>query len=86
MALNGPRLGTTFQQAYEAHRLRITPTDFSTPVDQVTIQASLQQLYSDLGSDVTGEITGNALVLPGISVQVTPSSGTGATTGNGSIE
>ena len=88
MPLNGNRLGTgfaSFKSAYEAHKQRVTPTDLSTPVSQSVIDSSLKQLYNDLGDNVVGEFTSNAVVPQGITVQVAYPAGSGATTGAGSL-
>lgn len=89
MPLSGSRLGTgsaSFKSAYDAHKARIMPTDLSVPITQSVIDASLQQLYDDLGGNVVGEFTSNAIVPPGITVQVAVPAGTGATNGNGSLQ
>lgn len=88
MPLDGTRLGTgsaSFKTAYKNHIARITPSDPSQPISQADIDISLEQFYEELGHNVVGEFTGNAIVPVGIAVQVTPSSGTGATNGTGTL-
>jgi hypothetical protein len=73
MAMNGNDLG-------DAIALAIT-----SPLAPPAVTASVQQLWRKIGSALVTYLTANAEVPSGIAVTTDPATGTGATTGPGTV-